>query len=215
MSPKNAKQTSRGGHAEEELETTAAEAGSSAPAEAAANETRMPPREAEPEEFGEEDREAGETGSRSGAPANAEMDALRDRHLRLAAEFDNYRKRTERERGESWTRAQAQLVERLLEPLDDLQRVIEVDAENTSVAALLEGVQLVQRKLLRVLEGAGLETIQATGQPFDPSLHEALMMVPTENPEEDHQVAEVFKQGYSFKGILLRPALVQVKRYEG
>ncbi|CAN5366381.1 nucleotide exchange factor GrpE [soil metagenome] len=145
--------------------------------------------------------------------AAAEIQALRDRHLRLAAEFDNYRKRTDRERTESWTRAQAQLVEQLLDPLDDLDRVTQLDASSSREEALLEGVQLVRRKLLRVLETAGLETIDAAGQPFDPERHEALMMVPTEVRDEDDTVADVFQKGYSFKGILLRPARVQVKKH--
>ncbi len=145
--------------------------------------------------------------------AAAEIQALRDRHLRLAAEFDNYRKRTERERTESWTRAQAQLVEQLLDPLDDLDRVAQLDADSSREEALLQGVQLVRRKLLRALEAAGLETIDAAGQPFDPERHEALMMVPTEVRDEDDTVADVFQKGYSFKGILLRPARVQVRKH--
>ena len=144
-----------------------------------------------------------------------ELDAMRDRHLRLAAEFDNFRKRTERERTESWTRAQAQLMERLLEPMDDLQRVANQDAEKTPATALLEGVQLVERKLLRALEGAGLETIDPAGEPFDPAVHEALMSVPAETEAEDETVGDVFQKGYRVKGVLLRPARVQVRKYEG
>lgn len=145
--------------------------------------------------------------------AVGEIEALRDRHLRLAAEFDNYRKRTDRERAESWSRAQAQLVEQLLDALDDLERVAQVDPESTASATLLEGVQLVQRKLMRALESAGLETVAAEGESFDPERHEALMMVPTEVRDEDEMVANVFQKGYSFKGTLLRPARVQVKQY--
>ncbi|HEV2130412.1 MAG TPA: nucleotide exchange factor GrpE [Longimicrobiaceae bacterium] len=145
--------------------------------------------------------------------AAAEIQALRDRHLRLAAEFDNYRKRTDRERTESWTRAQAQLVEQLLDPLDDLDRVAQLDASSSREEALLEGVQLVRRKLLRALEAAGLETVEAADQPFDPERHEALMMVPTDVRDEDDTVADVFQKGYSFKGILLRPARVQVRKH--
>jgi molecular chaperone GrpE len=146
---------------------------------------------------------------------SSEVDAQRDRYLRLAAEYDNYRKRTERERTESWVRAQSQLVERLLDPLDDLQRVAHFSAENTTVESLLEGVQLVERKLLRMLEGAGLEMVDPTGERFDPALHEALMTAPAEDREEDDVVGEVFQKGYQFKGVLLRPARVQVKKYEG
>jgi len=145
----------------------------------------------------------------------AELEALHDRHLRLAAEFDNYRKRIERERAELWTRAQAELVKRLLEVLDDLQRVGQFEAETTSAAALLEGAQLVEKKMRHILESAGLEPIEAEGQFFNPSTMEALLTVPAERPDEDDQVAEVFQKGYRFQGILIRPARVRVKKYEG
>lgn len=149
------------------------------------------------------------------AGSASEVQEIRDRHLRLAAEYDNYRKRTERERGESWLRAQAQLVERLLDPLDDLQRVADYDAEQTPAASLLEGVQLVERKLMRALEAAGLEPIDAAGQPFDPGVHEAIATTEAESPEQDDEVAQVFQNGYTFKGVLLRPARVQVRKYNG
>lgn len=149
------------------------------------------------------------------AALQAELEALHDRHLRLAAEFDNYRKRIERERAELWTRAQAELVKRLLEVLDDLQRVGQFEAETTSAAALLEGAQLVEKKMRHILESAGLEPIEAEGQFFNPSTMEALLTVPAERPDEDDQVAEVFQKGYRFQGILIRPARVRVKKYEG
>jgi molecular chaperone GrpE len=149
------------------------------------------------------------------AALRREADSLRERHLRLAAEYDNYRKRTDRERAEGTNRAQGQLVAKLLDVLDDLHRVVESDLEKSTAASLLEGVQLVERKLWRVLESAGLETLDAAGKPFDPTLHEALVMAPAESEEEDDIVAQVFQTGYLFKGALLRPARVQVKRYDG
>ncbi|HEX5520431.1 MAG TPA: nucleotide exchange factor GrpE [Longimicrobiaceae bacterium] len=139
----------------------------------------------------------------------------RDRYLRLAAEFDNYRKRTERERAETWTRAQQALIERLLEPLDDLQRVAHYDPQTVSAASLHEGIELVERKIMRVLESFGLEAIDAEGQPFDPEVHEALMTTPTEVAEHDGTVADVFQRGYRLKGSLVRPARVRVHNYEG
>lgn len=144
-----------------------------------------------------------------------EVNELRERLLRLAAEYDNYRKRTERERGEARNRAQSQIVERLLEPLDDLHRVIAVDAAGTTAEAVIEGVRMVERKLYRVLESAGLAAIDAHGKPFDPTVHEALMTAGTEHEHEDDHVGQVFQIGYRFNGTLLRPARVQVKKYEG
>ena len=147
------------------------------------------------------------------AALQREFEALHDRHLRLAAEFDNYRKRIERERAELWTRAQADLVKRLLEVLDDLQRVSAFDAESATAQSLLEGAQLVEKKMRHVLESGGLEPIEAQGEYFNPETMEALTSVPTERPEEDDLVVQVFQKGYRFKGHLIRPARVQVKKH--
>jgi molecular chaperone GrpE len=153
--------------------------------------------------------------SASSGGGGDEMSALRERHLRLAAEFDNYRKRVERERGESWVRAQAQLLERLLEPLDDLARVADYDPATTPAGALHEGCEMVERKFLRAMEAAGMEEIEAQDRPFDPTIHEALTTVPAETPEEDNLVAQVYQKGYRLKGVLLRPARVVVKKHQG
>jgi molecular chaperone GrpE len=147
--------------------------------------------------------------------ARRELAALTDRHLRLAAEFDNYRKRTERERAETWTRSQAELASGLLDVLDDLQRVAHVDADATSVASLLDGVQLVERKLQRALAAAGLEEVAAQDERFDPATMEALMTVDADGPEQDDTVGAVLQKGYRFKGLLLRPARVQVRKHHG
>lgn len=144
----------------------------------------------------------------------SEIEALTDRHLRLAAEFDNYRRRVERERAEYRVRAQADLVLPLLDLLDDLQRVAGLNAERTTVAALLEGVQLIEKKFRHALESAGLEPIDAEGEFFDPATMEALMTVPAEHPEDEELVADVFQKGYRFKEILIRPARVRVKKYD-
>lgn len=154
------------------------------------------------------------------AQINADLENLRldlskanDRHLRLAAEFDNYRKRIERERTELYARAQAELTARLLEAIDDLERVADY-GEDTPVTALLQGVQLVEKKLQTVLASLGLEAIDPKGEVFDPSTMEGLATVEAEHPEEDEVVSDVFQKGYRFKGQLIRPARVRVKRYE-
>lgn len=148
-----------------------------------------------------------------GSGGGREVEEMQDRYLRLAAEYDNYRKRTERERTEGRDRAQGQVVERLLEPLDDLQRVAQFSAEGTTVDALLEGVRMVERKLARVLESLGLEPLDAKGKPFNPEEHEALMTAPAEDESEEDTVGEVFQTGYRFRGSLIRPARVQVRKH--
>lgn len=143
-----------------------------------------------------------------------ELDALNDRHLRLAAEFDNYRKRNERDRHTLAARLQVDLVRPMLEVLDDLERVIETGGAAGS-ESLTDGVRLVEKKLRGTLESAGLEPLDAEGQPFDPAVMEALMTVPTADPAQDDQVADVFQKGYRFGGTLVRPARVRVLKYDG
>ncbi len=141
-----------------------------------------------------------------------ELDALNERHLRLAAEFMNYRRRVEQERNESWSRAQADLVGRLLEVVDDLQRVAGLDLSNATAEAIMEGVDLVERKFARALEDAGVEVIDPEGELFDPETMEAVMRVSADSEEEDDSVAQVFQKGYAFKGRLVRPARVSVRK---
>lgn len=143
-----------------------------------------------------------------------ELSSLHDRHLRLAAEFDNYRKRAQGEMTESWIRAQADLVRRLLDPLDDIKRVSALDLSNATVEAIMEGIDLVERKMMRVLEEAGLEEIDPEGDPFDPNTMEAMMRVPAESADEDDTVQQVFQKGYMLKGHLVRPARVSVLKHE-
>jgi molecular chaperone GrpE len=141
-----------------------------------------------------------------------EFSTLSDRHLRLAAEFDNYRKRVDRERADAWTRAQADLAGRLLDALDDLERVSE-HADTSSAESLLQGVQLVERKLRQALTTAGLEPVDAEGARFDPNSMDAVARVEAESAADDDVVSDVFQRGYTFKGVLVRPARVRVKKH--
>ncbi len=139
----------------------------------------------------------------------SEVAELRDRHLRLAADFDNYKKRINRERSELSDRAQASFVAKLLDVLDDMDRLVASDPA-TPLPALREGLSAVDRKLSKELEDAGVERIDPVGTPFDPSQHEAVSTVPVPDPSLDHQVSATFQPGYRFKGVLVRPARVQV-----
>ena len=143
-----------------------------------------------------------------------ELSELKDQYLRLAAEFDNFRKRTIRERAQHKVQAQAELVRQLLESLDDLARVSELGSTEHDAMALLQGVELVERKLRVALEACGLKPIEAAGQPFDPEVHEALVTVPVASPDEDDMVSQELVKGYLFKDTLLRPSRVEVKKYQ-
>lgn len=139
-----------------------------------------------------------------------DLEQLKDRHVRLAAEFDNFRKRVAKERAELTERAQAALVGRLLDALDDLHRIIESDPVATPPTALREGIAAVERKVFKELNAAGLERIDPAGGAFDPSVHEAVSTAPAPDAASDQQVSQTFQSGYRFKGHLVRPARVQV-----
>jgi molecular chaperone GrpE len=138
-----------------------------------------------------------------------------EKYLRLAAEYDNYRKRTARERAELTSRAQAELVKQLVDALDDLARFAHVDPTTTDSATIVQGVDMVEKKFLKMLTAAGLEIVDPVNQSFDPTLHEAVATEPALSPEDDHVVARVFQVGYLFGGQLLRPARVVVKQWNG
>lgn len=138
-----------------------------------------------------------------------------ERYLRLAAEYDNYRKRTARERSELSSRAQGELVKELLDALDDLARFAHVDPASTDAETIVQGVDMVEKKFLKTLTAAGLDVVFPINQSFDPTLHEAVATEPALSPEDDHVVARVFQAGYLFNGQLLRPARVVVKQWNG
>ena len=158
----------------------------------------------------EDDADGSQTTAKESDRAVAE---LRDKYLRLAAEFDNYRKRTTRERAEAGARAQGELVRHIVDSLDDLGRVIAVDPAATDARSVVQGVDLVAKKLLKALTAAGLEIIDPVNQTFDPALHEAVATEPALSPEDDHVVSQVFQPGYRFGGQLLRPARVVVRQW--
>jgi molecular chaperone GrpE len=143
-----------------------------------------------------------------------ELAELRDRHVRLAAEYDNFRKRVAKERVELTDRSQAALAGKLLDVLDDLDRV-ESGGQLSENDVVQQALILIERKLRKELEAAGLERLDPVGMPFDPSLHEAVSVLPAPDPSKDHTVSATFQAGYRFKGSLLRPARVQVFSSEG
>lgn len=138
----------------------------------------------------------------------------KDKLLRLAAEFDNFKKRSVRERQEAEARGMSVLVRGILEALDDLGRFAHVDPATTDALTLQQGVEMVEKKLLKSLAGHGLEIVNPVDQPFDPAVQEAVTTAPAASPDEDHLVAQVFQVGYVFNGQLLRPARVVVKQWK-
>jgi molecular chaperone GrpE len=150
-----------------------------------------------------------------GGTETRELTDQREKYLRLAAEYDNYRKRSMRERAEAEARGQANLIKQLLDPLDDLSRFAHVDASMVDPTTITQGADMVERKLHKVLASVGLEVVDPIGQPFDPALHEAVSTEPAESEDEDHTIGKVFQVGYKHHGQLLRPARVVVKQWNG
>lgn len=144
-----------------------------------------------------------------------ESDEDKEKFLRLAAEFDNYRRRAIRERAEAGTRAQALLVGDLLEALDDLARFAHLDPAATDATTVVQGAEMVERKLMKTLSAAGLEIVNPVDAPFDPARQEAVATEPAESAEQDHTVSRVYQPGYVFRGQLLRPARVVVRQWAG
>lgn len=141
---------------------------------------------------------------------DAEIQRLQDRLLRLQADFDNYRRREMRARTTSSMRAKGEMIRNLLTVLDDMRRVAGLDPATTATQAVVDGVRMVERKLLDQLGQEGLEPVGRPGEPFDPNLHEAIGIWPAPRPQLDGKIAAVPIQGYRFNEQLLRPAQVQV-----
>lgn len=156
-----------------------------------------------------------ESPEQAAARLETELSSLKDRHLRLAAEFENFRKRVARERLETWSRAQAEIVVRMVDALDDLARFVAVDPAATDAKSLHDGVSLVERKVWKELDAAGLTRIDAVDVPFDPTVHEAVSTVPATSAAEDHTVGAVLQRGYRLKDVLVRPARVAVRVWSG
>jgi molecular chaperone GrpE len=171
----------------------------------------------------EQTTDGAEAGTGAGAATGADpLDDMRRRHdeqrdkfLRLAAEYDNFRKRATRERSEAGSRGQAELARQLIDPLDDLARFAHLDPSTVDASTVVEGAALVERKLLKSLGAVGLSVVNPVDETFDPNLHEAVATEPAASAEDDHVVARVFQVGYVFNGQLLRPARVVVKQWNG
>jgi molecular chaperone GrpE len=132
-----------------------------------------------------------------------------DRYLRLYAEFDNFRKRTMRERGDLIRNASKDVLEKLLPVLDDFQRAATASADATDVNGIREGQQLIHNKLKQILKAQGVEEIEVkSGDVFDVDLHEAITRIPS--PELSGKVVDVVEAGYKLNDAVIRYAKVVV-----
>ena len=139
-------------------------------------------------------------------PFEEKYNAEHDAHLRLAAEYDNFRKRTLKEKESSYANGKADAVEKLLPVYDNLARALQ---QETADAAFKKGVEMTMTELVKILNGLGVEIFGNEGEEFDPNLHNAVMHIDDENYGEN-VICQVFQQGFKLGDKIVRFAMVQV-----
>ncbi len=133
----------------------------------------------------------------------------REQYLLAVADFENFRKRVEKEKVDIVCFANENLIHELLPILDNLQRALSMEPDQTGIDSVLEGVRMVNDQLYSVLGACGLEPVDAVGGPFDPQYHEAVGVLPSVEHDEGTVISEL-QRGYSLKGKILRPSMVNV-----
>lgn len=139
----------------------------------------------------------------------AENEEYQQRLLRAQADFDNFRRRTVKEKEELGKYASAKLITELLPVIDNFERALNTTGDISDAASYIKGVEMIFRQLEGVLKSEGLTAMEAEGQPFNPEFHQAIMQVESEEHEEGI-VVEVVQKGYMLKDKVLRPAMVKV-----
>ncbi len=141
----------------------------------------------------------------------AELADLNQRFLRVAADFDNYKRRTVQEKEDLIKYSNAKIMGELLPVLDAFQLALKNPGESQEAQNVIKGVEMLYRQIMQVLEQAGMSKIEAVGQPFDPKLHEAIMQVDDDSVPED-TVVEELRAGYVLNERVIRPSMVKVSR---
>ena len=150
-----------------------------------------------------------EAASAKTAQVNAEAEEWKDKYLRLSAEFDNYRKRTLREKMELIESGGEDVIKSMLAVMDDFDRALQAMQSATDVASVREGVELISQKMRDSLKGKGVSEIEAVGQPLDTDLHEAVAKFPA-GEDKKGLVIDVVQKGYKLKDKVIRYAKVVV-----
>ena len=138
-----------------------------------------------------------------------ELEEASNRSLRLQADYDNFRRRTREEKSQERKLRAQDLVQDLLPVLDNFKRALEIETTNEETQSLKQGLEMVYRQFFDAMKKEGVEEVDALNQPFDPTLHQAVMQETTEGVEPNTVVA-VFQSGYSLNGRVIRPAMVKV-----
>ena len=166
----------------------------------------LDPEQAAPAEAVEETQETAEVQNPEVNPWEEKFNAERDAHLRVAAEFDNFRKRTIKEKEASYGNGKADAVEKMLPVYDNLERALNQPTED---AAYKKGVEMTMNELVKILTGLGVEIFGQVGESFDPNIHNAVMHLENEELGEN-VIAQVFQKGFKIGDKVVRFAMVQV-----
>ena len=142
--------------------------------------------------------------------AQEEIAELKDKYLRSVAEFDNYRKRTLKERAELILNGGEKVITAILPVVDDMERAIENGAKTEDLQVLREGMEIIYHKLMKVLESQGVNTIDTDGAEFDTDVHEAVAMVPGMGDDKKGKVIDCLQKGYKLNDKVIRHAKVAV-----
>lgn len=140
-----------------------------------------------------------------------ELEELSNRYLRLQADFNNFKRRTEKEKENSYQYAVQDIVTSLLPIIDNFDRALKINIEESTLESLYKGVEMVYKQLIEVLEAKGLEEIKALGEAFDPNYHHAVAQEENDDYEEN-KIIEVFLKGYKIKDKVIRPSMVKVSK---
>ena len=195
----------------EEAEETAETAETGAEEAEQAPENAEPAEEAGAETAAEEKEESAETGKKAAKkdPKDQKIEELEDRLKRNLAEFDNFRKRTEKEKSAMFDMGAKTILEKLLPVIDNFERAFSTVPEDPEAAQYAKGMEMIYRQLLKNLEDAGATPIDCKGKPFDPNYHNAVMHVEDESLGEN-VIVEEFQKGYMYKDSVLRYSMVKV-----
>lgn len=142
-------------------------------------------------------------------PKDIRLEEMQDRLMRQMAEFDNFRKRTEKEKSAMYEVGAREMVEKILPVLDNFERALAAVPEGEKGGSFAEGVEMIYKQFIKALEDAGVEAIEAVGRQFDPDVHNAVMHIDDETYGEN-EISQELQKGYKYRGTVVRYSMVQV-----
>lgn len=157
----------------------------------------------------QEKEEAGEARAGKKDPKDVQIEDLQDRLKRQMAEFDNFRKRTDKEKSSMYEIGARDIIEKILPVLDNFERGLASVPEDLKGGSFAEGVEMIYKQFVKTLEDAGVEAIEAVGRQFDPNLHNAVMHVDDDSFGEN-EISQELQKGYKYRGTVVRHSMVQV-----